>query len=127
MSKTMEQVLQVFTMRDLFTFKNILLTLQLNEKTIPEALGFIIAQEHDAPNAVWKQCPDCGSIAMLVPVNDQPCTQVGEGFVAMFFCETCGYGDFITKEALDDIILDRVQKSKIKINKQGCNGCQGGK
>ena len=104
----MKQILAAFTTAQLQTFRNILLVLRSNEKTIQDALDYVeLITRPGCEKAITKLCPECSSPMKLFQVNISKATQVGGGYKSQWQCLMCEHDIFSRLTAREEILKAR--------------------
>ena len=125
MKKDIKRLLEAFSVRDLQTFRNIIISLRNGNNTLEDAfvevdrrIGVQNREIVDDVN-LYIQCKNCRSSMFVYEVNNQPCTMVGGDYKSQTFCNNCGESEFYT------ITVDEVYNERIlgKRKKEGCSGC----
>jgi len=70
--KTLERLFDPFSLADIQTFKNIVLTLKQYGYTADDGVGYIISlvDKQKKINDLTKLCPDCGQSLKLFPIKE---------------------------------------------------------
>jgi ssDNA-binding Zn-finger/Zn-ribbon topoisomerase 1 len=89
----MDEAMQAYSLAQLQTFRNMLITLDRNELTIDQFLRYIWFRSMVQETRVVKPCPECQEDMVLFPINQSPCTQIGGKWQSQWYCETCGHDE----------------------------------
>jgi len=91
----MEKVLAAFTKAQLQMFRTFVETLELNGRSVDEALEYIdvATQVREVELPEMLKCPDCGGPLSLSEVNTTKANRVGGESRSQWHC-VCGYDRF---------------------------------
>lgn len=92
-----EKALAAFNLRDLQSFKMILIVLDQNDLTLQQALKYIQFKSFPTHITYVVKCPECKNPMVLHSVNTVPCDQVGGKWRSQWHCQFCGYESFSRK------------------------------
>ena len=108
--RTLDDILDVFSLGDLQTFKVIVQTLTMEGYTIEDAFDAIDEFTKFKRTTPLKVCIECGLHMRLYMVNgSDPTVQVGGDFQTQWLC-SCGHDVFSTltiAEEMNKIIVER--------------------
>lgn len=100
MNRPIDKVLAAYQLRDLQTFRNILISLDNNGLTINQALRYVWYATRVKHNNPLKDCPECDEKMALYPVNTSPRNQVGGSYKSQWYCSHCGHSIYSKRTLL---------------------------
>ena len=95
MKRTIDKALAAYQLRDLQSFRNILITLDRTGNTVEDALKYINYQTMFHEKIPALLCKTCGGKMSLYPVNTGPNNQVPEADMkSQWYCHSCDISIF---------------------------------
>jgi hypothetical protein len=99
MNREIDHEFSSFRFADLQTFRNILLTMKIYKRQIPEVLEYITQKEQGMLQdcQTLHLCDECGGAMNLFEVNSNPRDQVGGDYKTQWWCGYCDNSIYMTE------------------------------
>ena len=114
--RPIDKVLAGYQLRDLQSFRNILISLDGSGFSIAEALKYIhyltFANDRDAYK---RKCPECDNLMSLYPVNTNNSNRVGGKYRCQWYCHSCSHSIFIKRTVPDTLNRAKIQNAPKKL------------